>query len=102
MPAPLSIRPDRDASELRRLARRERVWEAHRSHFYQQATANGFSTLAVSGRVFGLNLALAGLAAATLAWPSPVVQAAALLAGGALVVMMLKRFASGPAQLASR
>ena len=77
------------------------MWEAHRSHFYQQATANGFSTLAVSGQVFGLNLALSALAAATLAWPSPAVQVAALVAGGTLVAMMLKRFAAGPAQVAS-
>ena len=98
---PLYYLADATITLLRRLARREKVWEAHRSHFYQQATANGFSTLAVSGQVCGLNLALAALAAATLAWPSPAVQVAALVPGGTLVAMMLKRFAAGPAQVAS-
>ena len=45
---------------LRRLARREKVWEAHRRHFYQQADDHGFSALSVSVHVFVLNLALVG------------------------------------------
>ena len=60
---PLYYLADATITLLRRLARREKVWEAHRSHFYQQATDNGFSALAVSAHVFGLNLALAALAA---------------------------------------
>ena len=46
---PLYYLMDATITLLRRLARREKVWEAHRSHFYQQATANGFSVMAVSG-----------------------------------------------------
>ena len=64
---PLYYLMDATITLLRRLARREKVWEAHRSHFYQKATDNGFSALEVSAHVFGLNLALAGLAAMTLA-----------------------------------
>ena len=45
---PLYHLADATITLLRRLARGERVWEAHRSHFYQQATDNGFSPLAVS------------------------------------------------------
>ena len=60
---PLYYLADATITLLRRLARREKVWEAHRSHFYQQATVNGFSVMAVSAHVFGLNLALAALAA---------------------------------------
>ena len=44
---PLYYLADATITLLRRLARGERVWEAHRSHFYQQATDNGFSALAV-------------------------------------------------------
>jgi UDP-N-acetylmuramyl pentapeptide phosphotransferase/UDP-N-acetylglucosamine-1-phosphate transferase len=90
---PLYYLADATITLLRRLARRERVWEAHRTHFYQQATERGFSPLSVSTQVFLLNLALAALAAATLAFPWPAVQALALLAGSGLVGVMLKRFA---------
>ena len=89
---PLYYLMDATITLLRRLARRERVWEAHRSHFYQQATDNGLSALAVSGHVFGLNLLLALLAGATLAWPSTGVQIAALGVGGLAVGALLWRF----------
>jgi UDP-N-acetylmuramyl pentapeptide phosphotransferase/UDP-N-acetylglucosamine-1-phosphate transferase len=89
---PLYPVADATLTLLRRLARGERVWEAHRTHFYQKATDNGFSALEVSGQVFALNLVLAALAAATIAWPSGAVQVLAVLAGMALVGMMLGRF----------
>jgi UDP-N-acetylmuramyl pentapeptide phosphotransferase/UDP-N-acetylglucosamine-1-phosphate transferase len=89
---PLYYLMDATITLLRRLARGEKVWEAHRSHFYQKATDNGFSAMAVSAHVFGLNLALAALAAMTLVWPSGVVQVAALLAGLVLVGLVLRRF----------
>ena len=90
---PLYYLMDATITLLRRLARREKVWEAHRSHFYQKATDNGFSALEVSAHVFGLNLALAGLAAMTLLWPSAAMQIAALTAGLVLVGLVLRRFA---------
>jgi UDP-N-acetylmuramyl pentapeptide phosphotransferase/UDP-N-acetylglucosamine-1-phosphate transferase len=90
---PLYYITDASVTLLRRLARGERIWEAHRCHFYQQATDNGFSALAVSGMVFGLNLALAALAALTLSYPVAPVQAVALAIGGALVVLVLRSFA---------
>jgi len=89
---PLYYLMDATITLLRRLARREKVWEAHRSHFYQKATDNGFSALAVSAHVFGLNLLLAVLAAVTLVWPSGAVQIAALAAGVLLVGLVLRRF----------
>lgn len=91
---PLYYLMDATITLLRRLAKGEKVWEAHRSHFYQKATDNGFSAFSVSGHVFGLNLALAGLAAVTLFWPSWVVQSVALVAGLVLVSLLLKRFAT--------
>ncbi|QRM29524.1 glycosyl transferase [Microvirga sp. VF16] len=89
---PLYYLMDATITLLRRLAKAEKVWEAHRSHFYQKATDNGFSVLQVSGHVFGLNLVLAGLAAMTLVWPSSAVQIAALVAGAVLVGLVLRRF----------
>jgi UDP-N-acetylmuramyl pentapeptide phosphotransferase/UDP-N-acetylglucosamine-1-phosphate transferase len=89
---PLYYLMDATITLLRRLARREKVWEAHRSHFYQQATNNGFSVMSVSAHVFGLNLVLAGLAAMTLVWPSGAVQIAALALGAVLVGLVLRRF----------
>ncbi|PVE24809.1 glycosyl transferase [Microvirga sp. KLBC 81] len=89
---PLYYLMDATITLFRRLAKRERVWEAHRSHFYQRATDNGFSVMAVVTHVFMLNLALALLAAMTLVWPSSVVQVAALAAGILLVSLVLWRF----------
>ncbi|WP_114945387.1 MraY family glycosyltransferase [Microvirga calopogonii] len=89
---PLYYLMDATITLLRRLARREKVWEAHRSHFYQKATDNGFSVLQVNAHVFGLNLVLAGLAAMTLVWSSGAVQIAALSLGAVLVGLVLRRF----------
>jgi UDP-N-acetylmuramyl pentapeptide phosphotransferase/UDP-N-acetylglucosamine-1-phosphate transferase len=97
---PLYHLADATLTLLRRLARGERVWEAHRSHFYQQATDRGFTPLSVSTQVFLLNLALAALAAVTLAISSPAVQGLALLVGMGLVGVMLRRFARGRARRA--
>jgi UDP-N-acetylmuramyl pentapeptide phosphotransferase/UDP-N-acetylglucosamine-1-phosphate transferase len=76
----------------RRLARGEKVWQAHRTHFYQRATDNGFSVLEVSASVFCLNVVLAALAFATLVLP-PLGQAAAVALGALLVAALLWRFA---------
>ncbi|MFC4175188.1 glycosyltransferase family 4 protein [Microvirga sp. GCM10011540] len=90
---PLYHLMDATITLLKRLARGEKVWEAHRSHFYQQATTNGFTPLSVSGHVFGLNLLLAALAAITLTWPSWPVQVACLGIGAVLVGLLLSHFA---------
>jgi UDP-N-acetylmuramyl pentapeptide phosphotransferase/UDP-N-acetylglucosamine-1-phosphate transferase len=89
---PLYYVADATVTLARLLLRGERVWEAHRSHYYQQATDNGFTVPAVVASVFTLNLVLAALAAATLAWPHPAVQALALGAGGLAVAFVLRRF----------
>ena len=92
---PLYYVADATITLLRRLARGERVWEAHRHHFYQQAIdRNGFSVTAVVSHVFVLNLALAALAVMTLVWTSWPAQLAAVIAGGALVTSVLRRFAT--------
>ncbi|MBB3809794.1 UDP-N-acetylmuramyl pentapeptide phosphotransferase/UDP-N-acetylglucosamine-1-phosphate transferase [Pseudochelatococcus contaminans] len=90
---PLYYLTDATVTLLRRLARRERVWEAHRTHFYQQATDNGWPVLAVATRVAGLNVALALLAAASLAIDIPLFQAVVVIAGFGLVAATLRAFA---------
>ena len=91
---PLYYLADTTLTLLRRLLRGERVWEAHREHFYQQALANGFSVPEVVARVFGLNLALAALAGSTLLRPSTAFGVAALAVGAVLVALTLRRFAT--------
>ncbi|WP_091857809.1 MraY family glycosyltransferase [Bosea robiniae] len=93
---PLYHITDATITLLRRLARGEKVWEAHRSHFYQQATTNGFSVLGVVGRVGLLNLALAALAGVSLIWPALPVQFACLVVAAVLTGLLLRRFATGP------
>ena len=99
---PLYYVADATLTLIRRAARREPVWQAHRSHFYQRATTNGIAVGGVVGRVFALNLGLAALAAATLLWPSPVVTFSALAAGCALVAVLLRRFSQAPAEDGAR
>lgn len=43
---------------LRRAARREKVWQAHRSHFYQRAVQAGASHAAVARAVLTINIGL--------------------------------------------
>ena len=95
----LVLYPVADASITlcRRLARGEKVWQAHRTHFYQRATDNGFSVLEVSASVFCLNVVLAALAFATLVLP-PLGQAVAVALGALLVAVLLWRFARSPAE----
>jgi UDP-N-acetylmuramyl pentapeptide phosphotransferase/UDP-N-acetylglucosamine-1-phosphate transferase len=82
---------------LRRLARGEKVWQAHRSHFYQQATDNGFKVIEIVTEVALLNLGLIALAALSIGRPAWV-QLACLLAALALVSALLRRFSRKRAQ----
>lgn len=89
---PLYYLADATITLGRRLAKGERLWEAHRTHFYQRALDNGFDVGQVIGRVFLTNLVLILLAVITVAVPNPVVTALALVAGVALVAFVLARF----------
>ena len=90
---PLYYLADASITLARRIIRREAVWEAHRTHFYQRATDNGFSVLEIVVRVFVLNVALAGLAVVSAIEPDPRVDLATLALGGALVAWLLMTFA---------
>lgn len=83
---------------LRRLARGEKVWQAHRSHFYQQATDNGFKVIEIVAQVALLNLGLIALAAVSIAAPALWAQLACLLAALALTIGLLRRFSGKRAQ----
>jgi UDP-N-acetylmuramyl pentapeptide phosphotransferase/UDP-N-acetylglucosamine-1-phosphate transferase len=93
---PLYYVADSTITLLRRLRNGERVWQAHRTHFYQRATVAGYSVTEVVARVFAVNLALGGLAIATVVFRGMTVEIAALIAGGALVARLLIIFARGP------
>ncbi len=89
---PLYYLADATITLLKRLMRGEAVWVAHRSHFYQQATGNGFSVMQVVTEVFILNIVLAALAALTIWLKSGYVAGMALTAGIGGVALVLSRF----------
>jgi len=92
---PLYYVGDATVTLLRRLARRENVLQAHRTHFYQRATDHGFSVNGIVARIFVLNLELVALAAAAVVAPSCWTQVAALTLGVGAVGLLLARFARG-------
>jgi UDP-N-acetylmuramyl pentapeptide phosphotransferase/UDP-N-acetylglucosamine-1-phosphate transferase len=92
---PLYYLADASITLARRLIRREPVWEAHRTHFYQRATDGGFSVEEIVVRVFVVNLALAGLALITAIEPDPRVDLATIALGGSLVAWLLLTFQRG-------
>jgi UDP-N-acetylmuramyl pentapeptide phosphotransferase/UDP-N-acetylglucosamine-1-phosphate transferase len=57
---PLYFLADATITLVRRLARRERVWEPHRRHFYQGAVQRGFGHAAIVERVIAANIVLIG------------------------------------------
>jgi UDP-N-acetylmuramyl pentapeptide phosphotransferase/UDP-N-acetylglucosamine-1-phosphate transferase len=92
---PLYYLADATLTLVRRLAKGEKVWQAHRTHYYQRATDRGFTVTAIVARVFVVNLALAALAVVTVAVPGVVSALACLCVGAALVGWVLARFARG-------
>jgi UDP-N-acetylmuramyl pentapeptide phosphotransferase/UDP-N-acetylglucosamine-1-phosphate transferase len=93
---PLYYLADSTITLVRRAVNREPVWQAHRSHFYQRATDRGFTILEIVARVFIVNIALAGLALATILVPSRMTDIAAVSVGAVLVALLLVVFARGP------
>ena len=83
---PLYYLADSTITLLRRVAKGEPVWQAHRSHFYQRATDRGFRVIDVVARVLAVNVGLALLALTTIIWSTDIV---ALSAGAAIVAWLL-------------
>ncbi len=82
---PLYYLADATLTLLRRLARRERIWSAHREHFYQRAAQRGLSHAAVVRIVLAGNVALVLCAlAAARGWTWE-----ALAGAGATVALVL-------------
>jgi UDP-N-acetylmuramyl pentapeptide phosphotransferase/UDP-N-acetylglucosamine-1-phosphate transferase len=92
---PLYYLADATLTLLGRLVAGERVWQAHRSHFYQRALDRGFTVPEVVTRVCVVNLALAALAVMTVTEPSGIFSWAALAIGVALVGWLLAVLAVG-------
>jgi UDP-N-acetylmuramyl pentapeptide phosphotransferase/UDP-N-acetylglucosamine-1-phosphate transferase len=89
---PLYYLADATFTLFRRIAKREPFWAAHRSHYYQRATDNGFTVPRVVGEVFLLNLVLALLALISTRTDATGANLALLAIGAAAVVLLLYRF----------
>ena len=92
---PLYYLADSTITLFRRAINGERIWQAHRSHFYQRAADRGFAVIEVVARVFAVNVALAALALATVLLPSRATDIVALCAGVVLVAWLLFALARG-------
>jgi UDP-N-acetylmuramyl pentapeptide phosphotransferase/UDP-N-acetylglucosamine-1-phosphate transferase len=89
---PLYYVADATITLFRRLLAGEEIAQAHRSHFYQRALDGGLSVTTIVARIMMTNTALIVLAVATILFPSHAIGALALVAGGALVGLLLYRF----------
>ncbi len=84
---------DATATLLRRMARREPFWAAHRSHFYQRATDNGFTVWRVVSEVFALNVVLAALAVGSVMTSNTASKIVCVIVGGIAAGALALRFA---------
>ncbi len=89
---PLYYLADTTITLIRRILRGEKFLEAHRTHFYQQATDNGFTVSQIVARIFVVNLCLIAFAATTFMTDSRLPHAAALAAGCVVVGGLLLNF----------
>jgi UDP-N-acetylmuramyl pentapeptide phosphotransferase/UDP-N-acetylglucosamine-1-phosphate transferase len=81
---PLYFLADATITLLRRLARGERVWQAHRQHFYQGAVQRGLGHATVVRRVIAADVALVGCG-----WAAENGWGVAALGAAAIVVLVL-------------
>lgn len=96
---PLYYLADATITLFRRMTRGEQFWIAHRFHFYQRATDNGLSVLAVVGHVLALNILLCILAAVSILLRSWQADIALLAVGAAAVAFVLVKFGRQKAEL---
>ena len=92
---PLYYIADSGITLVWRLCRGDRVWEAHRQHFYQVAVARGFAVRAVLARVLAANLILAVLASASLSRGGAAIAFSALGLGAFVVFLLLRDLSRG-------
>src|SRR3954453_7754219 len=89
---PLYYFTDAPVPLLLRLARHEPFWAAHRTHFYQRATDNGFSVSRVVSEVFALNAVLAALAIGSALPSSTAIAVLLFVIGGIATALLMRRF----------
>jgi UDP-N-acetylmuramyl pentapeptide phosphotransferase/UDP-N-acetylglucosamine-1-phosphate transferase len=89
---PLYYLADATITLFRRIAQHEPFWAAHRSHYYQRATDNGFTVARVVSEATVLNLVLALLALASTTVKLPTCSALLLVTGAVAVALLLYRF----------
>ncbi|WP_245501323.1 glycosyl transferase [Lichenibacterium minor] len=92
---PLYYIADSGLTLVWRLRRGDRVWEAHRHHFYQVAVARGFTVREVLARVAVTNVALACFAAASLWQGSAALSAVDIALSAGVVALLLRDLARG-------
>ncbi|MBN07701.1 MAG: UDP-N-acetylmuramyl pentapeptide phosphotransferase [Rhodospirillaceae bacterium] len=88
---PLYYLVDASLTLFERLARGEKIWEAHRSHYYQQAVQKGLSHAHVSRSILTGNVALVGLSITSIHAP-----VTGLIGAAAVVFVMLLYFKHKP------
>ena len=93
--APMYYLADSGWTLLARLARGEKVWLAHRQHFYQRARLAGLPVAGVLGRVAALNAALVALALIVVRFDDPRWSLAALAPALVATTAMLRRLGRG-------
>jgi UDP-N-acetylmuramyl pentapeptide phosphotransferase/UDP-N-acetylglucosamine-1-phosphate transferase len=81
---------DASVTLARRLLRRERVWEAHRDHYYQRLVQLGWGHRKTALAEYALMAASGLLALATLALPAAL-QAVALAGAAAAYLLLMTR-----------
>ena len=89
---PLYYLSDATVTLFRRLVRREPFWAAHRSHYYQRATDNGFTVWRVVSEVFALNVGLVLLAIASTMTAALSIKILLLAVGNIAVAWVMFRF----------
>jgi UDP-N-acetylmuramyl pentapeptide phosphotransferase/UDP-N-acetylglucosamine-1-phosphate transferase len=89
---PLYYLTDATVTLCRRLMRGEPFWAAHRSHFYQRATDNGFTVWRVVSEVFMLNIGLAIMAVVSTMTGSSIIRILLFVLGCIAVAGAMVRF----------
>jgi UDP-N-acetylmuramyl pentapeptide phosphotransferase/UDP-N-acetylglucosamine-1-phosphate transferase len=89
---PLYYLADATITLGKRMVRREKVWVAHRGHFYQRAFDSGMSAANIVVRVFVTNIVLVVLSICTVWLNDGRAGIVALVAGCVLVGILLRGF----------
>jgi UDP-N-acetylmuramyl pentapeptide phosphotransferase/UDP-N-acetylglucosamine-1-phosphate transferase len=89
---PLYYLADATITLVQRLMNGQKVWQAHRAHFYQRATDNGFTVVDIVSRVFAINLILAALSIVVVLLDAMAASVIALVIASLIVAWLLASF----------